>query len=48
MEDMLYLVPVGIVDLDLYAPQLNFVFGQAAIGGRAALGLISLEMRQLW
>jgi len=28
---------LGVVDLDLYAPQLNFVFGQAAIGGRAAL-----------
>jgi len=37
MEDMLYLVPVGVVDLDLYAPQLNFAFGQAAIGGREAL-----------
>jgi len=37
MEDMLYLVPVGVVDLDLYAPQLNFVFGQAAIGGRETL-----------
>jgi archaemetzincin len=37
MEDRLYLVPVGIVDLHLYAPQLNFVFGQAAIRGSAAL-----------
>jgi len=28
---------LGVVDLDLYAPQLNFVFGQAAIGEREAL-----------
>jgi archaemetzincin len=25
---------LGVVDLDLYVPQLNFVFGQAATGGR--------------
>ncbi len=28
---------VGIVDLDLYVPELNFVFGQASLGGRAAV-----------
>ena len=28
---------LGVVDLDLYVPQLNFVFGQAATGGREAL-----------
>jgi archaemetzincin len=28
---------LGIVDLDLYTPDLNFVFGQASLGGRAAL-----------
>ena len=28
---------LGAVDLDLYTPGLNFVFGQASIGGRVAL-----------
>jgi len=28
---------LGVVDLDLYTPDLNFVFGQASMGGRAAL-----------
>jgi hypothetical protein len=28
---------LGVVDSDLYVPQLNFVFGQARLGGRAAL-----------
>jgi archaemetzincin len=28
---------LGVVDLDLYVPELNFVFGQAAKGGRSAL-----------
>ena len=28
---------LGIVDLDLYTPDLNFVFGQASMGGRVAL-----------
>jgi archaemetzincin len=28
---------LGVVDLDLYVPQLNFVFGQASLGRRAAL-----------
>ena len=25
---------LGLVDLDLYTPGLNFVFGQASMGGR--------------
>jgi archaemetzincin len=28
---------LGLVDLDLYTPGLNFVFGQASMGGREAL-----------
>lgn len=28
---------LGVVDLDLYVQQLNFVFGQASLGGLAAL-----------
>ena len=28
---------LGIVDLDLYTPGLNFVFGQASMGGKASL-----------
>ncbi|MFQ6015593.1 MAG: archaemetzincin family Zn-dependent metalloprotease [Anaerolineae bacterium] len=28
---------LGIVDLDLYTPGLNFIFGQATAGGREAL-----------
>jgi archaemetzincin len=28
---------LGVVDLDLYTPELNFVFGQASMGGRVAL-----------
>jgi archaemetzincin len=28
---------LGIVDLDLYTPGLNFVFGQASVGGPAAV-----------
>lgn len=28
---------LGVVDLDLHAPQLNFVIGKTAIGGREAL-----------
>jgi archaemetzincin len=28
---------LGVVDLDLYTPDLNFVFGQASMGGRVAL-----------
>lgn len=28
---------LGIVDEDLYTPDLNFVFGQAALGGREAV-----------
>ncbi|MFQ6066741.1 MAG: archaemetzincin family Zn-dependent metalloprotease, partial [bacterium] len=28
---------LGLVDLDLYTPGLNFVFGQASIGGKACL-----------
>jgi archaemetzincin len=28
---------LGVVDLDLYVPELNFVFGQATMGGRQAL-----------
>jgi len=28
---------LGLVDLDLYIPRLNFVFGQASMGGREAL-----------
>lgn len=28
---------LGVVDLDLYTPDLNFVFGQASLGGRVAL-----------
>jgi len=28
---------LGVVDLDLYTPGLNFVFGQATMGGPAAL-----------
>ena len=28
---------LGVVDLDLYTPGLNFVFGQARMGGLAAL-----------
>lgn len=28
---------LGLVDLDLYTPGLNFVFGQASMGGRACL-----------
>ena len=28
---------LGVVDLDLYAPGLNFVFGQASSGGREAI-----------
>jgi len=28
---------LGIADLDLYTPNLNFVFGQALIGGKVAL-----------
>ena len=28
---------LGVVDLDLYTPGLNFVFGQATIGGKVAL-----------
>ncbi len=32
---------LGVTDLDLFVPQLNFVFGEAAIDGR--VGLISLH-----
>ena len=28
---------VGLIDADCYAPRLNFVFGQATLGGREAL-----------
>jgi archaemetzincin len=28
---------LGVVNLDLYTPGLNFVFGQASIGGKASL-----------
>ncbi len=28
---------LGIVDIDLYVPQLNFIFGQAELGGEVAL-----------
>jgi len=28
---------IGVVDLDLYTPGLNFVFGLASMGGKAAL-----------
>lgn len=28
---------LGVVDLDLYTPGLNFVFGQASMGGKVAL-----------
>lgn len=28
---------LGVVDLDLYTPGLNFVFGQASLGGKVAL-----------
>lgn len=28
---------LGVVDVDLYAPGLNFVFGEANLGGRSAL-----------
>jgi archaemetzincin len=28
---------LGVADLDLYVPDLNFVFGQAAFGGRSAV-----------
>ncbi len=28
---------LGLVDEDLYVPELNFVFGQALLGGRAAV-----------
>lgn len=28
---------LGVADLDLYAPGLNFVFGQASMGGREAV-----------
>jgi len=28
---------LGLVDLDLHTPRLNFVFGQASMGGREAL-----------
>ena len=28
---------LGVIDVDLYVPQLNFVFGQAELGGKVAL-----------
>jgi len=28
---------LGVVDLDLYTPGLNFIFGQASMGGKVAL-----------
>jgi archaemetzincin len=28
---------LGVVNLDLYVPELNFIFGQATMGGREAL-----------
>ncbi len=32
---------VGLIDADCYAPGLNFVFGQAALGGREAFVALS-------
>ncbi|KPJ62691.1 MAG: hypothetical protein AMS15_03090 [Planctomycetes bacterium DG_23] len=32
---------LGVADVDLYAPSLNFIFGEAALGGRE--GIISLK-----
>ena len=39
---------LGIVDLDLYTPELNFVFGQAVIGGKTALIALTRLKQQFY
>jgi len=40
-------VVLGVTEADLYAPRLNFVFGQAELGGKA--GVVSLaRLRPTW
>ncbi|MPZ13100.1 MAG: archaemetzincin family Zn-dependent metalloprotease [Chloroflexi bacterium] len=39
---------LGVVDLDLYAPGLNFVFGQAQPGGPAAVVALARLRPEFW
>lgn len=39
---------LGITELDLYVPDLNFVFGQAQMGGRVALISLARLREEFW
>ncbi len=39
---------LGIVDLDLFTPGLNFIFGQAQIGGPAAIIALARLHAEFW
>lgn len=39
---------LGVVDLDLYTPGLNFVFGQAVVGGKTALIALARLKQQFY
>lgn len=39
---------LGIVDLDLFVPGLNFIFGQAQVGGPAAIVALARLHQEFW
>ena len=39
---------LGVADLDLFAPDLNFIFGQAQIGGQAAVIALARLHPEFW
>ncbi len=39
---------LGVADLDLFSPGLNFIFGQAEVGGRAAVIALARLRPEFW